>query len=431
LLHPLMSRIGRMQLSTASFVSLAVMMTFVVGGNGQPIWWSGLPPSLIVGPTVIVLQCASSERSWPIRTELMLVPALLAAGCLASFLSLVLTDPTLESAVVWASSYLSPVIVFAAVFACRLDERRSGRLLTVISLAATIPMLRGLVEFYRAWGIPTGEEYLLARYDVVRMAGYMRATFGNTGNTAAYLSLIFPMLVSACLRVSQTTRLKWLFRTMLLIAGINVLIVQSRTLFLVLIPSLLTVMYVQRLRFRRALSLFVLAVAAVTLPALATLDQLLERTVGVVGGSESDQSAFQRVEAIQFGWRLMVDNIAVGVGPGRSLGLNPFTSAHQFWVQQGAELGGFGLVWSMLLSLVVVGACAHLAQRARKRPGVELQFTFIIGPATFLLYGAIANMALAQSVVNAWVGLMAACLAVAATPLLARSNAGAQERAAL
>lgn len=411
----LLTLVGRAPLLSMSFLCVLLMMAFVVSGNGEPLWWSGLVPTLVLGSAAVAMQLPGGAAGSSLSRDLMLVPVLLTVGCVVSLASLALTDPTLDGAVLWASAYLSPVVVFTAVFACRLDERRAGQLVAVMALAAAVPLLRGLVEFYRAWGVPTGVEYLFARYDLQRMSGYMRATFGNTGNTAAYLSLVVPLCASACLRDAPSAWQRWIFRIVLTAAALNVLIVQSRTLFFVLVPSLLAVMYVHRTRFRRALSALVVAAVATALPAFAALDQALELVVGVADGAGSDQSAFERMEAIGYGWRLLLDHPGLGVGPGRSLGLNPYASAHQFWVQQGAEIGVFGLVWSVLLTVTVFIATWRVARQARGRARGSWQFTCIIGAATFLLYGAMANMALAESVVNAWVGMMAALLAVAAT----------------
>jgi len=285
---------------------------------------------------------------------------------------------------------------------------------------ALVPLTSGLVAYYQEWGIPTGAELIVSRYALERMAGYMKATYGNTSNTAALLAMLVPAWLAWLVASRPSSLPRWLALVALVIAMGNVLVVQSRTLFIVLLLFVPLVLWVHRVRFTALVVVLLLTFGAVLLPALDARDELVEHTVGAVNGNGDDGSVSERMEAMQFSLGLLEDHPALGVGPGNSATINPFTTAHQFWIHQGAEIGIAGLLLSVALSLAVLGRLVAAARRGRRSASNRDEFLNLVGPAAFMLYGIIANMTLAMTVVNAWVGTFAMLMALATVQTSAR-----------
>lgn len=413
-MNNLLSHAGSWSLRGAGAALVLLMALVVSGGNGYRIWWSGLAPTLVLSPLVLLLFTMGCGTDAKLSRNAVPYFLLLIGICLTGFCSLLANGVDSEGWTFWASAYLSPVLIYLCIGVAPPGVLQPSALLLAIAAGMMFPLALGAIEYFREWGIPSATEFLFARYDLVRMEAYRRATFGNTSNTAAYLALVTPILLSACLQKEPRIRGKSLLWSILSLAVLHALIVQSRALFLVMFPALVLVAYFHGLRIRRILLIATCAVALIVLPALTALDQLADLTLGAVRGSESDQSVSERIEAMQYGLQLLSENPAFGIGPAQALTQNPHTSAHQFWIQQGSELGLFGLVLTIGLTALVLGALVRLLVTRMSNGMGALKFTFLIGPACYVCYGVIANMPLSQNVVNAWVGVFTICIAVAA-----------------
>ncbi len=281
-----------------------------------------------------------------------------------------------------------------------------------VTIGALIPLIAGIVAYYSEWGVPTGLELLTSRYDTERMNGYMRATFGNTGNTAAYLALLIPPWFAFLIARNASGGPRVLYVVALTVALAHVLIVESRTLFIVLITVLPLVTYFYRVRFAFSIVGLIVASSLVLFPLLEAGDKALELTFGAFEGTSEDQSLTERLEAMQIGLGLMFDNPALGVGPGNSAKVHIYTSAHQYWINQGEEIGVLGLILSVALSVAVFWRFFSCIQARSIGTFRDRGFPGIAGAAGYMLYGCMANMALSSTVVNAWIGLFAIMLAL-------------------
>src|SRR6266478_5951872 len=192
----------------------------------------------------------------------------------------------------------------------------------------------------------------------------------------------------------------------------HLLIVESRTLFIVLITVLPLVTYFYRVRFAFSIVGLIVASSLVLLPLLEAGDKALELTFGAFEGTSEDQSLTERLEAMQIGLGLMFDNPALGVGPGNSAKVHIYTSAHQYWINQGEEIGVLGLILSVALSVAVFWRFFSCIQARSIGTFRDRGFPGIAGAAGYMLYGCMANMALSSTVVNAWIGLFAIMLAL-------------------
>jgi hypothetical protein len=399
-----------------------LLLFILAAGNA---YWSALNsllPSLVLAPAIWAFGTADRGVG-PFLSRKALWPSVLLTSfaCLA-FLSLAINDRTDDSSLQWVGTYLSPALIVLAVQTVSIDETFCRRCWIAIAAGALVPLSHGLIKYYGEWGIPTGADLLLSRYSLEKMEPYMHATYGNTGNTAAYLALILPAWIGLALaRKRLSARERIFFGTAALIGIANVLIVESRTLFIVLALAVPCVLLYLRIRATWAVVAIVIVGGVVALPLLSAWDQFLDLTVGAFEGTESDSSVSERVEAMRFGLRTLADHPAFGLGPGNTLVTNPYTSAHQYWVQQGSELGVWGLALAAAISLWVLLRVALLVAKGDMEFKGFARFIFLIGPGAYVFYGCIANMPLSQNVVNSWIGLFAAMVGLSGGNWLAKS----------
>jgi O-antigen ligase len=399
-----------------SLVAAAVLLFMVAAGNGARLWWGGLVPSIVLAIAIVysVPRRDLAIAAVPLNT---LVPvAALAALCITAFASTLLVARSASSFVHWLSAYFSPVVILLAFVVRRFDTREVRTLWIVMTLGALVPLGLGLVHYLREWGVPSGAELLLSRYDLERMDGYSRATFGNTGSTAAYLCLLLPGWVALAIRSSLSGRARWLFVIALGLGFAHVLIVQSRTLFLLMLLMLPVIFFYFRYRVMVGAMALIAIIVVVIAPVLSAVDRFTELTVGalrgVVTGQVEDTSLNDRLEAMRYAWQTLLDHPAFGVGPANTLLVNPYTSAHQSWLQQGSEVGMLGL---LLFAILTSAVLLRFAWCTALRTGPDSRdhcFVLLLGPVTYLLYGTIANVPLASTVTNSWIGLFAAQFAM-------------------
>jgi O-antigen ligase len=399
-----------------SLVTAAALLFMVAAGNGSRLWWAGLAPSIVLA---IAIVCSVPRRYLAMAAVPLdaLVPVTaLVALCLTALASTLLVARSPSSLVHWLSAYFSPVMILFAFVVRRFDTGEVRTLWIAMTLGALVPLALGLVRYLDEWGVPSGAELLLSRYDLVRMEGYSRATFGNTGSTAAYLSLLLPGWVALAIRGNLSGGARWLFVMALGCGLAHVLIVQSRALFLLMLLMLPVILFYFRYRVVVGALALVAVAAVVIAPVLNALDQFAELTIGalrgVVSGNVGDTSLNERFAAMSYAWQTLLDHPAFGVGPANTLSMNPYTSAHQSWLQQGSEVGVLGLLLFAILTVAVLWRFARCAALRTGSDGRDHCFVLLLGPVTYLLYGAIANVPLASTVTNSWIGLFAAQFAL-------------------
>jgi O-Antigen ligase len=393
---------------------LAGALLFIIAsGNGRWIWWTGLLPSLFVPPLILVLlsrgrleQIHIQKRNFPLVCVLTLLTALAAIAMVVAPSTFVLEQ--------FLGSYFAPLLLYVTFQSMRLDQSQIRAFWKVLTFGALIPLISGLIAYYQEWGIPTGLELLYSRYDVERMQGYMVATFGNTGNTAAFLTLLLPGWLLIAIRERLRTADRIFYGTAVAVATAHVLIVQSRTLFLTLMVMVLVDLVALRASVRVVLIVgaFAFGAGVYFFQPSDVRERFSQLTVGAFESEENpdDHSVSERIDAMRLGLQLIGDNPLLGVGPGNSATLHPATSSHQYWINQGAEIGIGGLLASVSLSMLVFWRFARSAIGARRGIANGWSFVNASGPAAFMLYGCIANMAWSATAVDTWAGLFGSML---------------------
>jgi O-antigen ligase len=381
-------------------------LTLIIASDGS---WStiisGLFPALFLAPAMYLLAWRQGWHRFTAVNGTAPIGVILLSFCFFATLS-TLANPLPEDGwLVLLGCYVMPALLFYAVSVLRFNESQIRRVLLFVAFGSLIPLLWGALEFYKEFGIPTGVDLLESRYNISRMEGYMSKTFGNTGNTAAFLAILMPTVGAALVTYWRDRRARALLGLALLVALVHVLIVQSRTLFIVLCMAFPVIALFYRLRFGAISFLLLVAVAAIVIPVLTAVDQFVENTVGAAAGLNDDNSVSERFEAMHAAYLILRDHLSFGVGPGNSLLLNPFTSAHEYILQQGSEIGVVGIPLAILLTGAYVIRVYALFRVRVLDPYCKARFAMMIGPVSYFIYGVIANMPLAQNVETPWVGL--------------------------
>jgi hypothetical protein len=385
----------------------------LTAGNGYRLWLASMPAAVFLSALLVVLHGRDYTQAVPLRGLSGSVVLAMAALLLAAGSSWLATGPDADTTLAFACSYFCPALVILALIADRWDAAALWRVLITTFAAAAFVLVHGLLRFYAEFGIPTGLDLVFARAQEARIEPYLRATWGNVGSTAAYLSLVLPpaLVVSVWRDAPRVTRA--LARTVVLLAFLHFAIIQSRTLFLVLIACVLVTLRALRIRFRTALAIGAAVLLAILIPLFTVLDTLFGYLAGALQGPSGDTSVAERAEAMSYGWRSLCEYPLYGVGPGRSLITNPYTSAHEFILQLGSELGVPGSVAAILM----IAVTWQVLWRAAQLPADERRWMALalgIGPAAYMLYAFLANAPLSQGAVSSWVCLWAAFLTLAA-----------------
>lgn len=347
----------------------------------------------------------SNERGIPI-----------ALGCwfVGATLSVILNWHTPQVLVTYCSVFVVGALVFGALYRVSLSPASLDVAIAGLALGAMVPLVAGLLAFAAEWGMPDLPTALSAYRDVLRMALYEAATFGNRGNTAAFLVLLTPVITLTVIDARKRLVLRLVCALTLALVVANLAILQVRAAFVALALALVCV-WMFRLGVRR-LPLLVASVAIAWASITAVDPDFGWRLRGemvpvLIVDTESDASVEQRVQAIQEGWRIFERNWLLGIGPGASSSRHQQDSAHQFQVQQAMETGVLGLVGSTLFSLyVLIGLARSLVRRRAEID--DLRFALLIGPAAYIAYAVLANATLGFGTVNVWTVLTASMVAL-------------------
>jgi O-antigen ligase len=373
-------------------------------------------PLLVVGAlAVIIWRCTS--REYPLRiTARGGITVGLCCWLFAATLSSILNWHTEEVLLTYTVVFGAGALLFVASAGFELTERDLDIAIVGLASGTLVPMLAGLRAFTSEWGAPDLPTVVAAYRDLVRMETYEAVTFGNRGNTAAFLVIVAPVLIAFALDKRKGKALRAFCAVTLAPIALNLIILQVRAAFISLLVALVVVWI-----FTRGISRLPALVLALALGWAALFayqpdagqtmsDQILAAvTVDTVG----DTSVQDRAEAIKEGWDIAKRNWLLGIGPGGALTIHPHDSAHQFHVQQAMETGILGLLGATLFSLAVWFALLRSMLRGSGDPVNRMRFALLVGPAAYLTYSAIANAALNSSSLNTWTVLVVSMLALA------------------
>jgi O-antigen ligase/polysaccharide polymerase Wzy-like membrane protein len=387
------------------------MLFFLVGANGRPIWWSSAVPAAFISLCLIgsrgpeqVIQQALSKTNGPIFWCLLALTACtaLSAGAVME----------IETGQTFLLRSLIPLMIYFSVVGLRLRAADIGVCVLAIMAGSSIPLVSGLIAFFREGSSPDLTDLLFARYDLSRMAEYMNVTFGNVGHVGMYALLIAPGVFVATSAGVLRGIGAGLWTVWLCVVLANLVVSGSRTAFamsLAVAGLLSFTLYKGRTVTMCGL---VLIVCGTLLMSADVVDEslIIERVLPSMGANARDNSLDERAESIQIGWETFTANAAVGIGPGRSPAYNPHGVPHQSVLMVASETGLFGGLSFLFLNIVVLIRSAKHAWRARRSEVDRLRLIWLVGPATWLVGGFLAGLTFNMGPALLWVGILYAML---------------------
>jgi O-antigen ligase len=349
----------------------------------------------------------------------------LACWFTAATLSTILNRQTDQVGLTYLVVFITGALLFVALSGVVMTPRDLDTATVGVAIGTLFPVVSGLLAFVGEWGTNVATAATAYR-NVARMASYEAVTFGNRGNTAAFLLIVAPLLLTYVLDREKRGWLRVLCAAVVTLIAITLFVLQVRAAFVSMLLILMLV-WIFKSGYRRLPVLFVAGTAAVLLfvnlapEAGATMgEQLLAAvTVDTVG----DASVQQRADAIREGIQIASRNWLLGIGPGGALTVHSHDSAHQFQVQQAMETGILGLFGSTLFSIGIWAALIRTMRRPRDA-GNDVRFALLIGPAAYVAYSFMANATLGFGSLNSWTVLIASMLALVPSFPRARMTVG-------
>ncbi|MCL6590058.1 MAG: O-antigen ligase family protein [Firmicutes bacterium] len=316
----------------------------------------------------------------------------------------------------YVGGFVSLLIIYLALRDIPMTSKFFNQIMMALSLGTVVTLGIGIIVYYRQWGIPNLITLILSRYDLMAMREYRQITYGNLGNTACLLVLIGPPFLAMAVDKSRPLLMRLWFAGCFLLAGANLLITGARAGFIVMGLAVVLVFFyfrkLGRLVFLLCLG-FIIFQAFFINYSLEGMKLFIEHLANAIMlNSAADYSIMSRFEAIREGWAVFCEHWLVGVGPESSSQYISVSTAHQFFIQQGVQLGILGMFATVALVVAVFWRLGRVAFR-KGQPFCTERFIFLIGPAMYFLYGVLANLALNFGSVNIWICLMGAFLALA------------------
>jgi hypothetical protein len=303
------------------------------------------------------------------------------------------------------------LVMYICLRGMTLTSREASAVLLGLAVAIAISFAPPLKAYYDAFGIPDPVTLLESHFEVGRMEKYEALTYGNTSSTAGMIVLLIPGCIAEGIKRTRPLMWRACFGCAAGLMLLNLVIVESRTAFLMLILMVAAISYF----YGKMRIIVVIAVGALALVALRSGGEdsrawsLFSTRLkdAITLNSVRDVSVRDRQAAIQDGWNKFERNWTTGIGIGNSTSESIYGAAHQFNVEQAEELGILGLIASILVLVGLVGRFVYLL-KLRRSFDTDIRFSLLIGPSCYLIFGAIANISLNYGQYNSWIATAAA-----------------------
>lgn len=403
---------GRESITRRARLPLSVLVLFFLAATGYGSCLTGLVPPLIgaAAELAAVLGVAISvtktrPASAPTRGCWLLGNGML-IWLIGGMLSFVGHEPSVLTASQLIFGLLIPFAVYLGLRRLRLSERQWTWAFVAIAAGLILPLVSGTLAFRATFGSLSLDTIMKAYLDPIAWEDYGGATFGNRGNLAYLLVIVFPGLVWLAFSRRSPLWARGILATAAGLTALNLMITQSRTAILIAATSLPVM---GMFRFRKQWKWVAGGLAASLLIAWMVIDlpdnakNLVERTI--LAGSwnrDMDDSALERTIAMGKAWTLFKQNPLLGIGPGRALEENPFTSAHEFILNQASELGILGMVGSALWCLGILWQFGAAFASGLRRSHGEREFVLLLGPTCYVLAAIMANVPVTLTHNNSW-----------------------------
>lgn len=377
-------------------------------GNGNPVsWaiaWRGLFLATLLLPILILMVSSPPAGRRPLSYTFMRAGLWLwVMGAVMSTASHLQPEVVLELLCGLASG-------LAVFYAVRNGAgRRMKAAFWVLAVGGDLLALELFIGFYTTWGLPTLAN-IMAHHYVETDAWVAVSPLANPDMTALFFGVLCcPCLVAVLGRtVSKQTRiLAWIT---LGASTAAIIVCMSRTALVIYLISWMLASAFARSRRNLALCALLLVGTGLYLSSQSSTGFASFFLDAVTYNGAADGSAAARLDSMRTGLQTFSDNPLLGVGISQSfLSVERESRTHELLIWQADEIGVLGLAGVLLLT----GAClARMAMLIREGTA-EREFLFLLGPGVFFLRGLVSDITLNSNVVNSWVCLVFALLALA------------------
>jgi O-antigen ligase len=402
-------------LSRPMVVAVAVLLFFLAGTNGRPFVWSSAAPAIVIAGVLALGR--SPKALWsavmsvhyrPFTIPLLILLIWTGISAFVAGTDIAIVEFLLRS--------LVPFLVYVSLAGVALSREDVPILLLGFVAGVCFLLARAILAFYVEWGIPDLETLLWARYDLVRMAGYMDQGLGNVSHMGLYTAMLLPMLIFAGFAFRWSMLIRWLLYAAIVLGLLNLVVSGARTALVLVVLMMVPIMV--RKGIGSTLAFFgvfglVAMVAIAQLVDAVSRHSLIERFIPSAGYTGIDVSAEERFSSIALGWRDFLNHPVFGIGPGMSPEYNPFGIPHESLVHMLSETGLVGGLTYLALSLIVIWRFGMSSIRQSIDGNQHWRMLFLIAPASWCLFGLAAGTAFTMSVALLWVGLFHAFIALA------------------
>ena len=327
---------------------------------------------------------------------------------LAGSLSVFANYNTPNVVIQYFSSILSTFLLTLVFVNLKLNSQLIRFIFIAFACGSSFPLILGLYAYYQAWGIPHIDEIIFTHFNLAKMTEYGIQTFGNADNTAIFFGMAGVLFFGCLLNKNIVGLKKVIFGLCFLLAVLHLFILEIRTSIVCFFVVTLILSYIKDRKIFIAYILVVIGIFFIAYLFAPKFSLMFynRMTLALTWTSQgSSQSATERINAMHIGWNIFMNHFILGVGPGGSKFFNQYSTAHQFNIQQGAELGVIGFISSILLCCVGIWRFFTLATRYYRLKQNYEKVILCSSAAFYFIYAIIANTPLANGVVNTWISL--------------------------
>jgi O-antigen ligase len=310
----------------------------------------------------------------------------------------------------FAAGLFSGALVYYAVGRVRLESPGQFEYaFRAIGLGALIPCTYDLLRYYKAWGIPSIQGMIEHKYVVSYWSN--NSYFGNPDNSSGMYSFFASMCMVVLFAKMFTPATRWLAAMTLVVTSVFTFVTMARTgITFYVVAFLLTAIL---LRGNKRIWLVATAITALVIFAspsrLATFWRYIDPALTY---NSSDRSVSGRIESMREGWNEFLDHPVIGLGPNRSFLVIDEFVAHELPIAQADETGIFGFLGVIIVTFACALRLTALIRRGSKEPADMIEFLFLIGPSLYFVRGAVSGVVLNNTVVNTFICMTFACLAI-------------------
>jgi O-antigen ligase len=314
-------------------------------------------------------------------------------------------------------NFFADMVSSAAVYmACRRVRMSSIRhyelVFRAIATGFLFPLLYDLFRYYRQWGVPTISTAIAEKYDVPYWSS--NSMFGNPDNAACAYYLVFALSVCFSVQRQISGRTRVLAYCTLALSALMIVVTMARQFIL-----LAAITIVSTWIFERKKRLLAMGVCGLVALALLTSGDSFPITRAYFAPAltydTNSDSVSSRIYSMQQGWEAFRENPVIGLGPGESFNAIDVTATHQLAISQAAEVGFFGFVGVLLVTLGCLWRFVGLLRAGPSTAALTLEYAFFVGPSLYFASGLLSEVATNSSVINTWICVVFASIGIAET----------------